>query len=469
MSLDALSSELKKNEKIKQNIENSLQKSASQRKTLSNVLLKIFNTIQDKIHQLSTQLTQVTSCLEGSLESADELKNREDFQQALGSKDKEIDQLVRRCDKLQQFGGDNNRKKPHLFSTKDRSERSLSRRPMQRETNFMERDEGSDFGRLSKGHSRSFILSSNKKPQQEARDLRSEDAQEKPQFYLSPEKLLKPKHGGLPQSTSVQGEPLNRLQKARLLSHRCKSFLSPNANEKPNKSAKSIEIIPQGLRDYLQRLKSGPADSRPSHFADHRESIVPHQRQGSRVGEESYNLINDRIVTSFRDEIAKNSKDEQEMKEECRSNKRKKLNCARKLTFEEVSPPAPNANLAVEGDRAALIVSLSEEYLKKRKITKVKSAGKNRAQIPSFLSPPRNNPPLSISTNIATSNCFLLGASNRSAVKRKSSVDLKEALAKGEATQSVSNTHFLQESLMQAANPFRVFCSPSKKPSVSYR
>lgn len=64
--MEALAAEIKKNEKIRQNIVSSLEKSEAQRKTLSMVLLKIFDTIQDKIHQLSTQLTQVTSCLEGS-------------------------------------------------------------------------------------------------------------------------------------------------------------------------------------------------------------------------------------------------------------------------------------------------------------------------------------------------------------------------------------------------------------------
>lgn len=67
LPIQELVQELEKNEKIRNNIQQSLEGSSCQRKTLGKVLKKIFETVQDKIHQLSTQLTQVTNCLEGTL------------------------------------------------------------------------------------------------------------------------------------------------------------------------------------------------------------------------------------------------------------------------------------------------------------------------------------------------------------------------------------------------------------------
>ena len=60
-----LAKELERNQNIKNNIQDSIERSRSQRVTLGSVLRKIFDTVQDKICQLSTQLTQLTECLEG--------------------------------------------------------------------------------------------------------------------------------------------------------------------------------------------------------------------------------------------------------------------------------------------------------------------------------------------------------------------------------------------------------------------
>lgn len=67
LTIDALTVELNKNEKIKDKVSRALQESSIERSKLTSVISKLFSTMQDKIHQLSSQLNQVTVCLEGNI------------------------------------------------------------------------------------------------------------------------------------------------------------------------------------------------------------------------------------------------------------------------------------------------------------------------------------------------------------------------------------------------------------------
>lgn len=393
---------------------------------------------------------------------------KEDLQAEILLKQKEIEGLTK--------VGNNYRRrisecgdKVQLFSTKDKTERSRSNKFANRDSNFMERDEGSDLGK-AKGHSKSFILSSTKKQSELNEEKTSEDQFIKPRFFISPDRL-RSKHEESRDVNDKREVPLNRLQKARLLSHRCKSFLDNPQHDKGTKNTKSIEIIPQGLRDYLYQLKTGPLENRASALNEDRDSNIPNERQ-DRDSDSDFRIFSHKHANSFRQEIERKTEADRTEKQniqESKSSQRKKLNCARKLTFEEVSPPAPNAQLKVEEDRASLIVTLSEELLKRRKSTKVKPTSNPHREIRTTGSPRGSKPPLSLSTNVNQTNCFLMGAASKNAVKKRPSIDLQESNPRNNQSQKVSHLQILQESLKMASNPFRALCSPSKYNTFSNR
>ena len=66
METSTIRNEIKKNEIIKTSIEASFEAAAKQRQTLCTILLKLFETTQDRVFQLSQKVSKMTGELEGN-------------------------------------------------------------------------------------------------------------------------------------------------------------------------------------------------------------------------------------------------------------------------------------------------------------------------------------------------------------------------------------------------------------------
>lgn len=365
------------------------------------------------------------------------------------------------------------KEKACLFSTKDKTQKSTSKR-----SSVPIREQSSRFS-ISKNdvgpsvrQAKSFMA--NYKEQvfeasvfdnqfRPTLNKEKENSRE-PQFYLRPESRPTQAQGQRPLSKSFKSEPSDRLQRARMLSQRCRSFLGekPEANE----DKRTAELIPAGLREYLHRLKSDPIVNRVS-SVDESENFVIRRKQ--KINIEAKGRVDSRN-SSKKKERASSVKERQltkEEKESAKTNCNLKLNCARKLTFDESlslhrNPEDSNRN-------ASLIVSLSEELLRRREALKSKPRQNLSKNLQAIDDQPSIQLPLSASTNIANANCFIMGLTSRSAAKKPTSVDLKEQFLKKQEKSRNEAGSFLQDSFRQAANPFRVFGSPAKLNNLSFR
>lgn len=368
-----------------------------------------------------------------------------------------------------------NKDKLLLFSTKDKTKKNHSKKG-----SFQFTDMSSPGDRQSaskqqprKNQVKSFVLTGEKRESFEYFEVDNKNKNEsrkskikEPNFFLSPQKKEVPttnEIGACSQSLKIP-EPSTRLQRARIINQKCKSFLGEKQSAK-DEIKQDIDIIPAGLRDFLCRLKSAPAINRPSEAECKKETsnieaaAINQVKKADDKKKESHYFNKRRSNYSINSQMAEqHAKTNQEVLN-------KKLNCARKLTFDELLP----INAQVHSDqnnRADLIVSLSEELLKRRASKKIKS--KRNLAIDAF-SPKASenyNCPLSMSTNIQNANCFLLGNSARCAARRPSS---KEHTERSATKKTHEKSGILQESLRQASNPFRVICSPTNRQSFTNR
>lgn len=67
LPIENLSAELQKNERVRDKVSQAIKEAANHRSKLTSVVAKLFDTMQDKIHQLSAQVAKVNSCLEGGI------------------------------------------------------------------------------------------------------------------------------------------------------------------------------------------------------------------------------------------------------------------------------------------------------------------------------------------------------------------------------------------------------------------
>lgn len=392
----------------------------------------------------------------------------------LEAKDKEIQVLLDRLkiQKVKSIRREESpvKKKTMLFSTKEKTLITNSKR-----SSLQHRDRaslGSGQRRLSNRQSRSFVIGHQEISEsrfecniqdRQYKSIDRKDESNQHQFFLSPEAKQNPKQEQKPFSNSFKDEPSDRLKKARLLSQRCRSFLGDKKSPKEEKE--QTELIPAGLREYLHRLKSAPIVNRAS-SVEEAESFIIKKRKNN-VIEEHYVEFRSSSTKRDRPSNKKERKLSQEERDKAKYNCNKKLSCARRLTFDEsFAPPTKSKD---DPTSTNLIVSLSEELLKKRAALKSKAPknlSKNHSQ---NYNQDASRLPLSASTNNANANCFIMGISNKTAARKPTSVDLKEQHLRKLEMSKNDGRSFLQESLRQASNPFRVLCSPLKHAPLSYR
>ena len=358
IEIEALKSELKRNEMIRASIENSFESAKRQRKTLANILIKMFDTLQDRLHQAIGELKKQNGEGLGQSREVERLKKTEAKPAPAKEKSIDLSTKTRSNPKKNPTVGQSSathkyvQKKLDLLSPRENFKSFQDRRQSMGEADLAHRRRRSNLASQNKDSSVSNRNISSDKPLEGSAELgpyrslfKSRDKQLGNNLFTlasnQPKKKPRPEEAKPkpPEATKCQSlrspvshldkkprlnSPSSRLEIARIMSYRTKQV-------KQEKESDSVHL---GLsKDSCTKPPSNKSSSKKSRpnsikIKPRPETNLrsrPDQDASAHLDSKNYNLDQLNLISGLTELNPS-------------ADAASAFNCARRLTFDDASP-----------------------------------------------------------------------------------------------------------------------------------
>lgn len=358
IEVEALKSELKRNEMIKASIENSFESAKRQRKTLANILIKMFDTLQDRLQQAISELKKLNE--EGLVQSRELERIKKTEAKPVPAKEKSIDlsTKTRSNPKKHPAIGQGSvtqkyvQKKLDLLSPRENFKSFQDRRQSMGEVEMAHRRRRSNLVNQNKDNSASNRNLSSDKPLEGSAELgpyrslfKSRDKQLGNNLFSlasnQPKKKPRPEEikSKQPDTTKCQSlrsplsnldkkprlnSPSSRLEIARIMSYRTKQVKQEKESDSVHLSlSKDSCTKPPSNKSSSKKSRPNSIKIKPRPETNLRSR--PDQEASMHQDSKNYNLDQLNLISGLSD--LQQSADATSA-----------FNCARRLTFDDTSP-----------------------------------------------------------------------------------------------------------------------------------
>lgn len=357
IEIEGLKSELRRNEMIKSSIENSFESAKRQRKTLANILIKMFDTLQDRLQQAVGELKKLSE--EGLAQSRELERAKKTEAKPVPAKEKSVDLSTKTRSNPKKFApiGQTSgtsryvQKKLEQLSPRENAKTLQERRQSmgeaelahrRRRSNLMHQNKDSFTsnrnlssdkpleGSAELGPYRSLFKSRDKHLGNNLFSMAANQAKLKPKLEHTKPKAAPPAKSQTLRSPLTNmdkkarlNSPSSRLEIARIMSHRTKQV-------KQEKESDSVHLSLS--KDSCTKPPSNKSSSKKSRPNSIKIKPRPETRLRSRPDDEASTQLDSKNYNLDQLNLLSGLAEHQQLAEAAG------FNCARRLTFDDASP-----------------------------------------------------------------------------------------------------------------------------------